>query len=109
MAKRDIERALRKKGITAESIRWVSTPTPGENVMTWEIKLAEVDADTFCAYAWNFFGNTAEALEWVNELKPCAACRICGCTETNACPGGCWWVEPDLCSACHRAMDHASR
>lgn len=28
------------------------------------------------------------------------ACRVCGCTETNACEGGCWWVEHDLCSAC---------
>gem|GEM_PF-3917795 len=27
-------------------------------------------------------------------------CRICGCTDDNACPGGCWWVEPDLCSSC---------
>lgn len=27
-------------------------------------------------------------------------CRVCGCTEFNACPGGCSWVEIDLCSAC---------
>lgn len=32
-------------------------------------------------------------------------CRVCGCTEAAACPGGCWWVpDPylmgDLCSAC---------
>jgi len=31
---------------------------------------------------------------------PEPTCRKCGCTETRACPGGCWWVEPDLCSAC---------
>lgn len=29
-----------------------------------------------------------------------AACRVCGCTETTPCAGGCAWVEPDLCSAC---------
>ena len=28
-------------------------------------------------------------------------CRVCGCTETTACPGGCHWVEADLCSSCH--------
>lgn len=28
------------------------------------------------------------------------ACRVCGCTEAKACPGGCHWIEPDLCSAC---------
>lgn len=27
-------------------------------------------------------------------------CRVCGCTERNACPGGCYWVEWDLCSEC---------
>lgn len=27
-------------------------------------------------------------------------CRECGCTGMDACPGGCSWVEPDLCSAC---------
>jgi len=34
-----------------------------------------------------------------------AACRICDCTESAACTGGCWWVDdPEalgrLCSAC---------
>ena len=27
-------------------------------------------------------------------------CRVCGCTETRACSGGCHWVAADLCSAC---------
>ena len=27
-------------------------------------------------------------------------CRVCGCTDDNACPGGCFRVEDDLCSAC---------
>lgn len=27
-------------------------------------------------------------------------CRVCGCTEDRACPGGCFWIEPDLCSRC---------
>jgi len=27
-------------------------------------------------------------------------CRVCGCTDAQACPGGCHWVEPDLCSVC---------
>jgi hypothetical protein len=29
-------------------------------------------------------------------------CRVCGCTDGRACPGGCAWVAPDLCSACIR-------
>jgi hypothetical protein len=27
-------------------------------------------------------------------------CRVCGCTNARACPGGCYWVQSDLCSAC---------
>lgn len=27
-------------------------------------------------------------------------CRVCGCTEIDACLGGCAWVEVDLCSGC---------
>ena len=29
-------------------------------------------------------------------------CRDCGCTDEHACLGGCYWVEPNLCSACWR-------
>ena len=25
-------------------------------------------------------------------------CRVCGCTQWDPCPGGCSWVEEDLCS-----------
>jgi hypothetical protein len=41
------------------------------------------------------------------------SCRVCGCTDRNSCPFGCFWayfsdpstgeitwVEPDLCSVC---------
>lgn len=29
-------------------------------------------------------------------------CRVCGCTDLNACPGPCYWVEDNLCSNCAR-------
>jgi hypothetical protein len=32
-------------------------------------------------------------------------CRECGCTNLSACPGGCWWVDDDLCSSCQAAVD----
>lgn len=34
-------------------------------------------------------------------------CRVCGCTDTNACvtaTGNCFWIEEDLCSACELKM-----
>jgi hypothetical protein len=27
-------------------------------------------------------------------------CRVCGCTQFHACPGGCYLVTDDLCSKC---------
>ena len=37
------------------------------------------------------------------------ACRMCGCTDDQACwPGGCFWVEPDLCSSCAPDVDGSS-
>lgn len=34
-------------------------------------------------------------------------CRYCGCTEFNACPSGCSWLDKDqtICSACLEAGD----
>ena len=34
---------------------------------------------------------------------PVRTCRVCGCTEESPCitgEGPCYWVGPDLCSAC---------
>ncbi len=36
-------------------------------------------------------------------------CRICGCTENDACEGGCYWVENDLCSKCAEKMKNEEK
>jgi len=41
----------------------------------------------------------ALALDQAQAASP-AACRECGCTDNDACFPSCFWVEPDLCSAC---------
>lgn len=35
--------------------------------------------------------------DWMSGIR---TCRVCGCTDLEACPGGCYWVEDDLCSRC---------
>ncbi len=49
-------------------------------------------------------GQALEALEAfchrVQQSLAPRACRVCGCTNDRACPGGCYWVERDLCSVC---------
>lgn len=32
-------------------------------------------------------------------------CRVCGCTDDDACDPPCEWVEPDLCSTCKDGVD----
>ncbi|MBP2482912.1 DNA-binding response OmpR family regulator [Stenotrophomonas sp. PvP093] len=35
-------------------------------------------------------------------------CRICGCTELQACRGGCSWIDKDLCRSCGEAASHTA-
>lgn len=44
-------------------------------------------------------GVTLVAVE-LPEAMPVQRCRVCGCTDDRACPGGCSWAEPGLCSQC---------
>lgn len=48
-----------------------------------------------------------EAIAQGNPLAPPRLCRICSCSDNDPCAvtgpcglGACWWVAPDLCSAC---------
>ena len=46
---------------------------------------------------------TAHLVDYLrDEVDPSAGahCRVCGCTDEYACPGGCEWAEPNLCSRC---------
>lgn len=40
------------------------------------------------------------ALESYTYSEVVRRCRVCGCTDTEACEGGCYWVEYNLCSNC---------
>lgn len=35
------------------------------------------------------------------KAKPPESCVGCGCTDDRACPGGCCWTVPGVCSACY--------
>ena len=39
-----------------------------------------------------------------DQLFDVDTCRVCGCTDDQACPGGCYWVEDGLCSQCQWAI-----
>ena len=83
---------------------------------TYINKLEEFDedweaGDYIADGSWFFSEKEVELLEEQPAAKaqeqpaakaeePVWRCRLCGCTNHSACPGGCWWVTEDLCSAC---------
>lgn len=52
--------------------------------------------------AWSiFWQKAAEQIEQAeNREQTEQTCRICGCTDSKACEGGCSWVLPGICSKC---------
>lgn len=34
------------------------------------------------------------------RLTTIRSCRLCGCTDERACPGGCAWAFDDVCTSC---------
>lgn len=54
----------------------------------------------------DFLRTAAQQIEYLRgrsgPLLEHGVCRSCGCTDENACPGGCSWLDEEhtLCSAC---------
>lgn len=49
-------------------------------------------------------GNSSEQLREVKrDRNGFVRCRVCGCTEVDACADGCGWADTDLCTTCDRA------
>lgn len=62
------------------------------------------------------YGSCGDRDQWecwqkyfVERVRSELVCRICGCTQNNACQGGCYWVEEDLCSSCVDKAAEAER
>jgi len=70
MAKREIERALKRKGIRPEELEWEQAVTPEEMVPTWRLEISEADADRFGLFETHFFDNTEHALREIEEWEP---------------------------------------
>lgn len=100
-----------------EFIRENCIPEPGREV------LASIVYKRFVVWYHSNVGRSEPSRTWFNKQfskkfasKPydkstvflgvslVRACRVCGCTEENACTGGCSWVDDpeggDLCSRC---------
>ena len=80
---------------------WAEDTLPGEILQHMLKKLihARVPANGALVFVCH-----APALE--KALAAQRRCRVCGCTDDNACmPNSCYWVEPDLCSECAKIKE----
>jgi hypothetical protein len=84
----------------------VSTESPEAAARLAQDGVGEIDMERYMNSAElsiEIIGQPVEA-EAARQQRIAAgeetACRVCGCSESKACPGNCWWVEPGLCSAC---------
>lgn len=113
---RRFERML--QGIVEKYKGFTITASIEETATEWGIAYQTIrDADGWELAAG--FTQATDSLETVVEgqkelIEDClsnpevyeeAKCRVCGCTDDQACVGGCYWVEPDLCSQCANTGD----
>lgn len=78
-----------------------------ELLETGSVEIKDLESGNFITFTIKGFeieGNK-EIYEIVNadvdeDPQTAQKCRVCGCTQERACPGGCYWVESDLCSSC---------
>ncbi|MEG0943251.1 MAG: hypothetical protein RSF86_06435 [Angelakisella sp.] len=106
------EASLQTQGLTDEDMAAIQEVIDYcKEEITYDMdELAKLFAD------YKKFGGTDSSLEagmekvlkWQAEMELLSGdnylqkqkCRVCGCTDDHACPGGCYWVAPDLCSRC---------
>ncbi len=88
------EESLRFKGLCV-----VTEENFNEEQRTIFEKLQILDAEFDEQYE-EYDQRKTTLLEQLGALSSEWVCRVCGCTDLNACPDGCSWVEPNLCSRC---------
>ena len=70
VAKKDIERALKRKGIRIEELYWSVCVAPEEQFWQWTLQINEEDADRFGLEEFTWFDNTQHALCEIEEWEP---------------------------------------
>jgi hypothetical protein len=81
------------------TIEGTDRTAPAEPALCWALEAGSVAAATLLRQIANpslpsEFGIPDLTVFGIHQ------CRGCGCTDAHACPGGCSWVGPDLCSTC---------
>jgi len=83
-------RYLIDAGVTVKSVHCIAGDEPPVIVCLGQPKEPYTAAIEGCQLHWQ---------------RPANVCRMCGCSELNACDDGdrlCFWAQPQLCSRCAR-------
>jgi len=104
----DVYKIVRREEFTGET-RTYATP-PGRETLEYNEELRNDPMGFYngMAVKWGKSDWVIVGPEMIIRVREPLAeqeqkCRVCGCTETNACmtgEGPCHWAEADLCSAC---------
>ncbi len=70
MSKRQIEAAAKRAGMQILDAWYGWHPEPGEMVPGWDITFTDETEDRFDIDGQQFFANTTEAIEWIEEQQP---------------------------------------
>lgn len=94
---------------TTETMRLAVTGNAGL-VSIWPGTITHVDRCPL-AHLEEQFANDQDDDALMEFLSVGGVCRTCGCTDDHACPGGCAWAEPGLCTECvgFEPVDQAPR
>lgn len=68
MAKREILRAAKRKGVRIEELYYEWEATPEEMVPCWSVTFNEEDMDRYGESSFQQFDNTAHAVTWIGDL-----------------------------------------
>jgi hypothetical protein len=91
-----------------KSLAWLHDHEHVEGPWCWVLEhVRRFERPIFCGGRqglWDFDDAAGEMEYGMSTLMPAGPpahrCHVCGCTEHAPCAEGCWWIEPDLCSAC---------
>jgi hypothetical protein len=80
----------------ANALRWKGVSFHWTDIMEWE------PWKTRAAAMWAELGHVRSIPfdAFIAQRAALPHCLVCGCSDDDACPGGCYWVGPALCSSC---------
>ncbi|WP_421680575.1 hypothetical protein [Stenotrophomonas bentonitica] len=99
MSKRKIIAAAKRKGLTVEYAEWGQACGDRDTYLEWQVQFGEEIDDLYGEDEFQSFADTAEAIEWIEQLERVSACESgqpeCGPVEHYDSQGvplcaGCW-------------------